>query len=187
MHFDSQLDYGRRSRRGLWGWLRQRELRAVRAVWPPLHGLRIWEACAGAGYYTEWMVAEGAREVVAVDRSATMLAQIPSGPIRSLCMDVGDFCETGFDLTACLGGLEFLPCAASFFAQAAASGSGQLLLLTPRRNLGGQLYKFYHACKGNRVFLRSAEELDRAGAACGWQRRARRLASPYSEAWAYQR
>lgn len=185
MHFERQFDYARRSRRGLWGCLRRRELAAVAALSPPLAGLRIWEACAGAGFYTHWMVNQGARQVVAVDRAQTMLDQMPAGPIETVCMEVSHYQPRGFDLAVCLGGLEFLSDVEAFFAQAAAAAP-QMLLLVPRVNLGSQLYRLYHAWHGLVVHLRHLEDLDRAAGLSGWRRLCQRSAGPYSQALFYR-
>lgn len=182
MGFDQQPDYGVRSRRGLWGWLRRRELAGVERVTPPLVGLRVWEACAGAGFYSEWLVARGAR-VVAVDRCPTMLAQMPDAAVEKVCQDVHNCRPRGFAVAACFGGLEFLPDAADFFARVA--DAPLLLLLVPRVNLWTQLYRLYHLRSGQTIHLRSLRQLD--AAALGWSRRATCGAGPLAWALRYER
>ncbi|ODT64243.1 hypothetical protein ABS71_13455 [bacterium SCN 62-11] len=182
MGFEQQHDYGVRSRRGLWGWLRRRELAGVARVTPPLMGLRVWEACAGAGFYSQWLVSLGAR-VVAVDRCQAMLDQMGEESVEKICRDVRECRPAGFEVAACFGGLEFLPDAGDFFERV--SGCRALLLLVPRVCGWTRLYRLYHWLGGQTIYLRSLAELD--AAASGWTRRQSCAAGPMSLALRYER
>lgn len=128
--------YRQASQRGLWGWIRSQEKRAVGGVLPPLEGRRVLEMAAGAGYYTDWLAGFRPQELVAVDSSRAMLRQIQAPEVERIVADRPPP-DRKFDVVACLGGLEFLPDSQVWWrwCEQATRPGGQMVALVPRNPL----------------------------------------------------
>ncbi len=171
-HFERRAHgYARRSNQGLWKLLRAVESREVRRLCPPLSGLRVLEACAGAGYYTRWLAYQGPAEMVAFDLSPGMISQATVPGVRTCVADLAHWQESNFDVVLCLGGLEFLPDLATFwrFARRCAKPQARLLLLFPQAGLWSLVYRTYYRWLGVRLLDFDLGRLVETGLAHGWQ------------------
>lgn len=189
-HFERQAHgYARRSQQGLWKLLRAVEAREVRRLCPPLSGLRVLEACAGAGYYTRWLADQGPAEVVAFDLSPGMIAQAAGPGIRTCVADLTHWQEGNFDLVACLGGLEFLPDLSTFwrFSRRCAKTQSQLLLLFPQAGLWSLLYRIYYLQFSIRLLEFNLGRLVETGRTYGWQLQQHRKAGFSAEVARFSR
>jgi len=169
---DAALDYGPRSRRGVWKRVRAREAKAIQSVLPTVEGKAVLDAAAGSGYYTERLSLLAPGSLTAVDLSEKMLSLIHGPAIRRVAGDVRSltFPEL-FDLILCAGGLEFMESPSDFFKRSAeiSGEDAALVLFVPRRNLFGYLYRRFHRGHGIPIHLFDLPTLHSLAAAHGWR------------------
>lgn len=164
--------YARATHSGLWDWWRRRERRAVMDRLRPRPGEHLLDAGCGAGYYAEWLWAEGA-VVMATDLSLPMVREVrrrlPAVPVFVSDLAAPPMGKGAFDGVVCAGALEFCPRPAR--AVAALAGlvrpGGRLVLMLPIRSLTGFLYRAYHRRNGLRIHLFSARWVERVAARAG--------------------
>jgi SAM-dependent methyltransferase len=150
------IDYQARSTRFPWAWVRTRELNAVRSLLGDVAGLDTLELGAGTGFYTRELVRCGARHVWAVDLSEAMLANLPGGPItpvldNATAIQLGRYCP----VILSAGMIEFVTEPARVLANAAehTETGARFIILAPRDNMFGQLYRRFHRSHGLDVHL----------------------------------
>lgn len=173
VHFyDKQGDaYAAAREHGFLRWLTARDLQAVLqllAVQPKLSALDV--GC-GAGLHARVLTALG-MNVTAVDLSPRMIELVRPHVAQALVADLNTLqLELRFDRVLCCGVLDFAKdpeFAVRRLAQHVAPG-GRLLLMVPRRSLGGHAYALWHRSHGVSARLYTAAELDRWAGACGLQ------------------
>ena len=157
------------------------EARAVLAVSAPVPA-RVLELGCGAGDYTRRLLAAGAQEVVAVDRSSAMLRRAAGVGVRQVQSDAADLClNDTFPLVFSAGMLEFVPDPSAVFAVAAghAEPDAALVLFVPVAGMAGERYRRWHADHGVVVRLFDERSLQDLAAPSGWQLRAARRVWPF--------
>ena len=155
-YFDSVAEgYERRSRAGIWQWLRKLELKevfgAVRGSCPE----KALDLGCGAGYYSWQLYQRGCRDITCVDISQEMIKHCDV-PARKYVKNIEDFClEELFDLVLCAGALEFSLNPGKIFKNVGQmlKEDGSFVILIPRTSLFGKLYQFYHRRHGLRILL----------------------------------
>jgi len=165
-------DYQAHSARFPWAWLRRRETVAIRSLLGDITGADIVELGSGAGFYTRELVRSGARHVWAVDLSRAMLAALPSGPITAVLGDAAAVrLDRRFSVLLCAGMLEFVPDPAAVFANAAvhAEPGARFVILVPRANAFGHLYRSFHRAHGLTIQLFKSAQLETVAARSGWR------------------
>ena len=82
------------------------------------------------------------------------------------------------------GLIEFLSDPALFLANARRQlkESGAMVILGPRKNLFGQIYRFYHLSHGISVRLFGHEELEELARDAGWRIRKSEIIPPFAQA-----
>jgi SAM-dependent methyltransferase len=157
------------------------EARAVFAVTGPVPS-PVLELGCGAGDYTRRLLAAGAREVVAVDRSLAMLDRARGDGVRTILSDAAhlSLSET-FPLVFSAGMLEFVPDPTAVFAVAAAHAQpdAALVMFVPVVGVAGERYRAWHASHGVVVQLFDERALEGLGAAWGWRLVATRRVWPF--------
>ena len=157
----ASTEYAARSARGPWRWIRRSEASALA---PFLDGTRagnILELGSGAGFYSAKLTGLGG--LTCVDFSPGMLSQL-SLPVRKICADLEHFStDERFDLIFCAGAWEFLPNPHAALEKVAGllRPGGSIVLLVPRKSLGGYLYLLFHRRNGMRVRLFSWAKRER--------------------------
>jgi len=157
------------------------EARAVLALASPVPA-RVLELGCGAGDYTRRLLAAGAMEVVAVDRSPAMLTRAGGARVRQVQCDAADLSlNDTFPLVFSAGMLEFVPDPAAVFsvATAHAAPDAALTLFVPVTGLAGERYRAWHASHGVVVRLFDEGALRELGAAAGWTLTATRRVWPF--------
>lgn len=159
-----------RHRRGALGWLAARDLKAFWALLGERRGQSALDMGCGSGRHAQLLQAAGL-SVCAVDLSEAMIAQVRPHVTEALVGDV-ETLRLGrrFDAVVCLGVLLFLrdpePCLANLAAHARAGGV--VIIETPRRSLGGHLYKVgYRLSRDLHIHLHDRALLDRIAARHG--------------------
>jgi SAM-dependent methyltransferase len=182
--------YQRKSVRFPWSWLRSSELRSVFDLLGDIHGTDILELGSGAGFYTCELLTRGARHVWAVDLSAPMLAALPNERVTRVHADAATV-EVGrrFAVLLSTGMLEFVPEPTAVLRKAAAhaDNGARFVLLAPRRNFFGFMYRVFHRAHGLQIRLFDRRALEKIAAATGWQVVACRTSSLFSLATCMKR
>jgi len=150
-HFQrAAAGYTELRRRGLNGWLRRQEQRAVADLARLEPGARILDAGCGDGEILAWATSKGAR-CFGFDLVAEMAATCHA---RGFHVCVQDMEEIGFqpcfDWVLCIGSLEFTrqpQRALAGFARCLRR-DGRLVLLYPRQGWLGAVYAAYHRRHG---------------------------------------
>ncbi len=171
-YFDGQAaTYMAASSRWPWSVVRSRETAAVRASLGDLRDTRVLELGAGAGHYTRLLLTLGAAEVVAVDLSEAMVAQLPRGA-RGLVADAAELrLDERFHHVLSAGMLEFVPDPASVLHNAARHTlpGGTLTLLVPHSGALGWAYHRYHRSHGVTAQTFSPTDLASLAEHTGWR------------------
>jgi SAM-dependent methyltransferase len=153
---DRALVYRTAAARGLWGWLRRREARAVLALAGHTAGQAALDLGCGAGFYADLLAVRGARPVVAVDASAAMLGQIDDPRITTVVGNAATVVlAQRFDLILLAGMLEFVTDAAAVLVNARRhlADGGRIVVLLPPDTLFGRLYRLFHRSHGLDISL----------------------------------
>jgi SAM-dependent methyltransferase len=165
-------DYQTGSARFPWAWARAHERAAIRSLLGDIAGADVLELGAGSGFYTRELIRCGAHHVWAVDLSAVMLTALPAGPVTAIVGDAGTVrLERRFPVLLCAGMLEFVPRPAAVLANAAvhAEAGARFILLVPRANVPGHLYRRFHRAHGLSIHLFDREWFAAQTPGSGWR------------------
>lgn len=165
-HFDLvAATYGARARKGLWGWLKAKEMFAVReevksAVANLKHTPKVLDVGCGVGLYSEMLGREiSPLEIVGIDKSPAMLQEFLKRGFKGYSLDIEKepFPQETFDIILLLGVLEFTRDVAmvQLSLKRSLAPNGEVLVLVPAVNLLNVFYYFYHRWHGSRICLRT--------------------------------
>jgi SAM-dependent methyltransferase len=172
-YFSSQAPaYRIKSARAPWSWLRSWEMKTVFDLLGDVRGHDVLEFGSGAGFYTQELIARGARHVWAVDVSAAMLDALPGGPITGIHGDAATVkLDQRFAALLSTGMLEFVSDPTAVLQNAAdhAQAGARCVLMTPRPTAFGYWYRAFHRAHGVQIRLFDREELGTIAAAAGWR------------------
>lgn len=148
-------------RRGVNGWLRRQEQRAVAELARFDAGVRVLDAGCGDGEILRWATAQGAR-AFGFDLVPEMAVTCRARGFDVCVQDMEDIgFQPGFDWVLCIGSLEFTPhperALAGFVRCLRADG--HLVLLYPRRGWLGSIYAAYHRRHGVPISLFDRDSL----------------------------
>jgi len=164
-------DYDTRSERFPWAWVRGRELAAIRFLLGDVAGAEVLELGAGAGFYARELIRFGARHVWAVDLSDAMLAALPRGPVTAVLGRAETIrLDRRFPFLLSAGMLEFVPQPAAALVNAAkhAESGSRFILLVPRTNAMGYLYRQFHRAHGLNINLFDRTWFETVAPSSGW-------------------
>ena len=155
-YFDRQSrSYLSRSERGLWSRVRHFEREAIFEELDPQPGERILDVGCGPGYYAREMQRRGAK-VTGIDSSPAMLKQFQhlGAPAILGKFELHTF-ESSFDKILIAGAAEFIADIEAMLRQIERIllPQGRAVILAPRRNWLGGLYKVWHRHHGCQVSL----------------------------------
>ena len=175
--------YGMSSQSWPWSWVRSEEFNAVKKMVGEVNGGGLLDLGSGSGYYACRFAKQNIGQVVAVDRSAAMISQIADPRIETHVADAAviDLGET-FEIVLSAGLLEFVENAESVLRNARkhVADKGRMVLLTPRANLPGELYKYFHRRNGLTIHLYDPSELERVASSAGWELLAQKSVFPFA-------
>ncbi len=165
-HFSREAEeYTEASASGLWKWWRRKEVAAIMRLLQPASGELILDAGSGAGFYSEQLIAAGAR-VVACDLSAPMVraAHRRLGVGGVVCdLQTRLPLKPAFGAVLCAGALEFCPspeqAVVSLGSVFAPEPNARLVLMLPSETLQGRLYRRFHSRHGIAIHLFSRNRL----------------------------
>lgn len=156
-YFQKQAStYSSASATGLWAWQRRRETATLTALVGEVRGHAALDLGCGTGFYAVRLADSGARPVVAVDASPEMISAISDPRIKTVVGDIASVAlERRFGLAILAGVLEFVgdPAAVLINARRHLEPDGRIVVLVPRNNFGGRLYRRFHRSHGFAVTL----------------------------------
>ncbi len=124
-------------------------------------GEQILDAGCGDGYYSVLIKKAGATPF-GIDISEKMISSLGKYGISGKVADLENFnLDVKFDKVLCAGSLEFLnsPEAALVNFNKHLKDGGSVVILYPKKSLGGFLYKLYHKTHGINIKLFSHSEI----------------------------
>lgn len=158
-YFDSVAgEYQERSSRGVWRWLRDREMRTVMELLDAKPGEHILDAGCGAGIYTEAIARAGATPV-AFDSSEAMLEKVRERlNVETLRGDFESYPFTPeYDKVLCAGALEFTAdprqALLNLLNALRISKSAKAVIHLPGAGIGARLYRHFHSRHGVAIHL----------------------------------
>ena len=172
-YFDRIADkYLEKSDRGVWSHLRTKEKKVVLEALELSPGMTCLELGCGAGFYTSLLSTFFPSLLVAVDYSHNMLSHLKVANARRVRADIQNVAfKVKFDRILCAGALEFLPDLQGFLSnmERFLSDKGIMVLLLPKKGIGGFIYKMFHRAHGVAVSLYDEEELILKMQDCHWK------------------
>jgi len=154
-----------------WCWLRSKERSAVLKLLGTVSGKTVLDVGSGAGYYTRMALDLGATHVVALDFSQNMINQLPKNNVTGLVGDASQIkLEKRFSHFIMAGLLEFAPDPSAVFANMFihAQNGADMIVLAPKNNIWGRIYKRYHRRHEISINLFTTEDLLELGERVGW-------------------
>lgn len=158
-YFDQRAEkYLEKSDSFFWSYFRRKEKKQIEAQLSPAVGMKLLDLGCGAGYYSLYFKEKYNLDVLGVDNSAAMISVLSRNKIRCIQSEIETFLsDEKFNLILMAGVLEFVdkPENVFFNISTMLSHGGRCVLLVPRKNIAGAIYKYHHALVGCRVNLRS--------------------------------
>lgn len=189
-YFDSvSRDYATLSAKRPWSWLRAVErdnvIRLINIGKERFASMDVLDLGCGSGYYAEVLYGLGARTVSVMDHSAEMLAQIRV-PVHAKILADGQnsFGDERYDLVTCCGMLEFCdnPSVVVKNIARALRPGGRAILLVPRKNTPGNIYRRFHLRHQISAHLFNAQDIRTLSADGGFK--LERLEGVFPMTWA---
>lgn len=160
--------YSFRADRGVWGWLKSKEISMLMTKMKALNRpLKILDLGCGPGIYARRLHRElPDTSIVGVDQSVAMIREFQKFGFEGYCGDI----ETmrlpadSFDVVLLFGVLEFVRDleATSSAIKRCSSNKTKIFVLVPRVNLINIFYYLYHRFHGNKILLRTRKNYIRA-------------------------
>ncbi len=165
-------NYGKRSERGAWSYLRKIEVKTVEHALGDLQGARAIDLGCGAGYYTKLLAKGNVLELVAVDFTPGMNAVAAMDKVENICADATKMSlGRRFNRLVAAGILEFIPEPVELLKNARrhADDGAVLILLIPRKSLLAKGYQIFHMSHGLNVHIFSPKTIRDLAAKAGWR------------------
>lgn len=166
-------------------WLRARESQAVIAELYSIQEKRVLDLGCGAGFYARRLLLEGARHVTAVDNSSKMIKALPHNTLLD-----GIVCDAEelpasigpFDAIVSAGLLEFVSSPERVLEEArrVSTEHCKLVLLVPKNNVSGGIYRRWHSSHSVEVRLFDMSSVRSVSESTGWRILKSRFIWPFS-------
>lgn len=163
--------YSRDSKSLFWSMLRNAELKGFKKLIYNFERKIFLELGSGSGFYSNFLLLNGAKKVYAIDRSKKMIQHISNKKIKKFHLDAGNFnLNKKFSFILCMGLLEFVKSQEKILLNAKkhANSKSKIFILVPRNNLIGRVYKFFHKLNGINIKLFSLKNIDQLLDKTGW-------------------
>lgn len=163
-HFDRvSVNYRSSSESGLWNLIRSSEAKVVSDMLPEINAhTTALDLGSGSGFYSDLLRRHRVQRLTCVDFSEKMLAKIESPDYLKISADIEEFSNNNkYDIILCAGALEFTKAPERVFENVSSmlKMGGSFILLYPRKNYLGRLYRFHHQQHGFTVKLYSDHDL----------------------------
>ena len=181
-YFDSRASsYSDDSSRGIWRYIRLRELTSVKEGLKNRKFDSILELGCGSGYYTRELCLLS-DNVEVIDLSIAMLNSLKMPNVLKTHADFINYEPNGkFKLIFCAGALEYVEDPFEVLKRYLPylTANGEFLLLLPRKNLWGLVYRAYYFFKKIRIELFSEREIIRFSEKMGLECKYLKLGFPF--------
>lgn len=161
-YFDSRASsYADDSNRGIWKTIRSHEMAAVKEALNDRKFDSILELGCGSGYYT-YELASYTDQMEIVDVSEAMLNSVRISNVNKIHRNFVDYKPNSkFQLIFCAGALEYVKDPLEVLKRYVQylTADGEFLLLLPRNNIFGILYRSYYFFKKINIELFSQEPI----------------------------
>lgn len=172
--------------------IKKLELRSLLSFLPTkLDGKLILDIGCGSGYYIRELLKLNPEGITGVDRSHSMINQVPSDDrVKTIC---GDFASTerdGFyDLILILGVLEFCQDPQIFLKNISlwSDRLTQVILLYPPDTLASRIYQTYHRSHGIQVNTSLSRQIDDWSRSENWTLAKKHRIHPFAQIESYVR
>ena len=145
-----------------WNIIRKFEKRIVLSFLGKTKKLVVADVGSGSGFYTKIILKDMPKELYAIDNSYKMLSQIKEKKIKKVVQNIELLkLNKKFDKLICAGLIEFTtkPLKALININKIAKKDATLVLLCPKDNFFGKIYKFFHLKNNLKINLFSISEI----------------------------
>jgi len=174
-YFDKKsLKYQKNSTSFPWKLIRDYEKNIVISLMGNVKNLSIADVGSGSGFYTEVILKNKPKKIYAIDNSDKMLAQIKnhSKKIKKISQNIETLkLNQKFDKIISAGLIEFAkkPLKVLQNINKISKKNSTFILLCPKDNFFGKIYKFFHMFNKININLFSIEQLNRLSQKSGWR------------------
>ena len=163
--------YSRDSKSFFWSKFRNAELKEFKKLIKNFDKKTFLELGSGSGFYSNYLIKNGAKKVYAIDRSKKMVQNISNKKIKKFYFDAANFnLNKKFSFILCMGLLEFVKSQEKILLNARkhANNKSKIFILVPKNNLFGKFYKFFHKLNGINIKLFSLRNIQQLLNKTGW-------------------
>ena len=163
--------YSKRGKSFFWSKLRNSELNGFKKLIRVFKKKIFLELGSGSGFYSNFLILKGAKQVYAIDRSKKMVENISNRKIKKLNLDASNFSlNKKFSYILCMGLLEFVKSQEKILLNAKkhSNNNSKIFILVPRNNFFGNIYKIFHKFNGITIKLYSLKSIKQLLDKTGW-------------------
>jgi SAM-dependent methyltransferase len=163
--------YSQNSESFFWSQLRNSELNGFKELIKVFKKKIFLELGSGTGFYSNFLILKGAKQVYAIDRSKKMVKNISNRKIKKLTLDASNFSlNKKFSNILCMGLLEFVESQEKVLLNAKkhSNNNSKIFILVPRDNFFGYIYKIFHKLNGISIKLYSLKDIQQLLTKTGW-------------------
>tara|TARA_B100001057_G_scaffold301008_1_gene301185 strand:+ start:430 stop:1023 length:594 start_codon:yes stop_codon:yes gene_type:complete len=174
-YFDKKsFRYQKKSNSFPWKLIRDHEKNIVFSLMGNIKNLSIADVGSGSGFYTEFILKQKPKKVYAIDNSSKMLAQIQNHnkKIKKILQNIETLkLNQKFDKIISAGLIEFVKKPIRVFENIhkISKKNSTFILLCPKDNLFGKVYKFFHSLNKIDINLFSIDQLNHLSQKTGWK------------------
>ena len=154
-----------------WSLIRKFEKKTILNFLGNIRNLKIADVGSGSGYYSKIIIKKKPKEIYAIDNSAEMLKQIKEKKIKKIKQNSERLTiNKKFDKIICAGLLEFNinPLKTLKNINKISKNKAILVLLCPKNNLFGKLYRNFHLNNNIKIKLFSNLEIKKLLKKSNW-------------------
>ncbi len=154
-----------------WSLIRKFEKKIIFSFLGNVRNLKIADVGSGSGYYSKIIIKKKPKEIYAIDNSAEMLNQIKEKKIKKIKQNSEELIiNKKFDKLVCAGLLEFNtnPIKTLKNINKISKKKAILVLLCPKNNFFGKLYRKFHLNNNIKIKLFSTLEIKKLLKKSNW-------------------